>query len=434
MPEGKDNTKRWREFEVFVARLEKHLGPRGAAVTSPDRLVDIETGRLREVDASIRTKIGSADILITIECRKRKSTEDVTWIEQLASKRQKVGASKTIAVSSTGFSEQAKITAHRAGIELRILAEVTTSEIERWISPSSFTHLHRDIESVVTRVILEDGSFFNVDRDDERFAHAVVINWFNVDLFIQLLEARDPDSFWRIPLDGSLGEITLAIKGDSPNLIPNTKQGNAPLYFRVGNSDVPIALVLIQIFVRYKLGVATNEDGNHLLYSAPDSLDKPAASVSSFSLKVGDKDGRIDVYRDLHTRTEDAQFVTEDQSLKRYELKMLQPRLTDMQNVDTATLDRLPVVIKIRRKRPIKCILLHPPEHLFSEDYRRSLFVFIKEKDALAIMAAERDGKQPDITESTFNEVPRGDVQYIEITPAINYLAKTRSSPHLKRK
>jgi hypothetical protein len=73
----------WREFERLVARIEADAGPRGMIVTSPDRIRCNVTGRLREVDASIRSRIGTAEMLITIECRRRATIQDVTWIEQL---------------------------------------------------------------------------------------------------------------------------------------------------------------------------------------------------------------------------------------------------------------------------------------------------------------------------------------------------------------
>lgn len=70
-----------REFEKLVARIEAAAAPRGAVVKSPDRIRHLTTGRLREVDASIRYKVGTVDVLITVECRKRSRKADDTWIE-----------------------------------------------------------------------------------------------------------------------------------------------------------------------------------------------------------------------------------------------------------------------------------------------------------------------------------------------------------------
>ena len=119
----------WREFERLVAMIEESAGPRGAVVTSPDRLRDLTTNKMREVDASIRCTAGSVDILITIECQKRRRKADDTWIEQLATKRQKIGAAKTIAVSAKGFTRAAHLTARQHGIELRTLSEIRPQDV-----------------------------------------------------------------------------------------------------------------------------------------------------------------------------------------------------------------------------------------------------------------------------------------------------------------
>ena len=124
-----------KEFEELVARIEKILAPLGAVVTSPDYIVDKVTGHKREVDASIRYVANGTDHLITIECRDYKEgRQDDRWIEQLVTKRDKLGAAKTIAVSSTGFSDSATITARHYGVELRQMSTITDAEIaKRWL-------------------------------------------------------------------------------------------------------------------------------------------------------------------------------------------------------------------------------------------------------------------------------------------------------------
>jgi hypothetical protein len=123
------NDAEWREFEQLIARIEADAGPRGIVVTSPDRIRCKLTGRLREVDATIRAKAGTADMLITIECRRRTKVQDVTWLEQLATKRSSIGADRTIAVSLSGFSPEAETAAQRLGITLRRIADVQTEDL-----------------------------------------------------------------------------------------------------------------------------------------------------------------------------------------------------------------------------------------------------------------------------------------------------------------
>lgn len=76
----------WLQFQDLVASIEKHLAGKDARVVSPDRVADRRTGQSRDVDATVRLKVGDKDILIAIEYRDRTAVPDVTWIEQLIGK------------------------------------------------------------------------------------------------------------------------------------------------------------------------------------------------------------------------------------------------------------------------------------------------------------------------------------------------------------
>ncbi len=138
MPSHRQESPEWKEFEHLVARIERDAGPIGLVVRSPDRIRCKVTGRKREVDVSIRSRAGTADLLMTIECRKRHPRQDVTWIEQLATKRDALGASCTIAVSSSGFTPNAQAVAARHGIRLRRLSEVSVGEINALLQRLDF--------------------------------------------------------------------------------------------------------------------------------------------------------------------------------------------------------------------------------------------------------------------------------------------------------
>lgn len=129
MTARRSNDPQWREFEKLIARIEADAEPQGIVIKSPDRIRCKLTGRLREVDATIRTKVGTAEMLITIECRRRTKVQDVTWLEQLATKRSSIGADHTIAVSHSGFSPEAETVAQRLGITLRRIADVQAQDL-----------------------------------------------------------------------------------------------------------------------------------------------------------------------------------------------------------------------------------------------------------------------------------------------------------------
>ena len=122
-----------RDLEILVALLEDRLGPEGVGVKSPDWIVGKHSGSPREVDVSLRSRVGSSEVLIVVECRDRQHSEDVRWIEQLATKREDVGADKAVAVSSSGFSCGAVNMATAKNVELRILSEVDVEEFRAWL-------------------------------------------------------------------------------------------------------------------------------------------------------------------------------------------------------------------------------------------------------------------------------------------------------------
>jgi hypothetical protein len=209
--------KQWREFELLVARLERLLAPEGATVKSPDRIQDKITGTLREVDASIRCQIGTVPILITIECRDRSGVQDVTWIEQLASKRDNIGAAKTIAVTSSNFTGPAVELARHKGIELRQISDVTDQEIKGLVVVT-------EIENCVFRTLLKDVAV-NVDGDEPasplkftaKVQELISNDKMNAPVFIRCsdgkalsvgnmideIKSKKPEIFYNVPEDGS---------------------------------------------------------------------------------------------------------------------------------------------------------------------------------------------------------------------------------------
>lgn len=197
----------WREFERLVARIEADAHNTGVVVTSPDHIPCNVTGTLREVDASIRQVVDGKSQLFTIECRKRRGRQDVTWIEQLATKRQSIGADKTIAVSASGFSPAAHKVAAIHNIELKTTQDLSVADLNPLARLDFvwFNHKVAAIQSVGFRCFRslewqfpeagEIDGFVPVDTDlnqpiftnlDE--GHSWSIN----DLWVRLQEVTDP--------------------------------------------------------------------------------------------------------------------------------------------------------------------------------------------------------------------------------------------------
>src|SRR5215216_694661 len=106
--------KRTNSFQRLVALIEDQLQPLGVEVTESKEFRDSVTGRVREVDVAIETKVGVHSFAIGIECIDRARPTPVTWIEQIHARSQNLeGLHKTVAVSRSGFTKPALIKAEQ---------------------------------------------------------------------------------------------------------------------------------------------------------------------------------------------------------------------------------------------------------------------------------------------------------------------------------
>src|SRR5919205_489573 len=206
-----------RDLELLIARLEKVLAPEDAIITSPDYLPDKITGGRREIDVSIKSRIGSSPILVILECRDRSSAEDVTWIEQLASKRNSVGADKVIAVSSSKFSEPAIKQALFYGIEICRIEDITRADFTDWV-PASFSE-HKDQNALILgfSVGVHPNQIKNISKkflakiasienglDVKVFTYKPTGQKFSaIDIFKLQMQSSADSIFQNVPLDGT---------------------------------------------------------------------------------------------------------------------------------------------------------------------------------------------------------------------------------------
>lgn len=135
-----------RDLELVVAQLERVLSSGPVEIHSPAYLPGRQSRSVRETDVAIVAKVGSAEVLIIVECRDRKDNEDVRWIEQLVGKRADVGADKAVAVSSEGFTAGARSYASSNRIDLRTVDEVTPEAIASWLGATSVQMTHDYLE------------------------------------------------------------------------------------------------------------------------------------------------------------------------------------------------------------------------------------------------------------------------------------------------
>lgn len=234
-----------RTFEEVVKLIEETIAGTNIEAKSPDYILDKDTGQLREVDVSLRGKIGSSNILVIIECRDRMKhpPQDVTWIEQIVCKRKSVGADKVIAVSSKGFTEPAKIKAQKNEIELRSFDEINPEEITQWLLPREYICHNTQMKTVSTVDINCD----NPEKKEIEFPDEI-INW-STNYFVNKKDGSSVslDVIWsrvakkiysRVPEDGSKIHI--------PKIRINTT--NVQILTNSGPIDV-ISLDLLDVYL-----------------------------------------------------------------------------------------------------------------------------------------------------------------------------------------
>lgn len=146
-----------RALEELTARLERAAAAVGAEVRSPDYILGRRSGSRREIDVTVRSMVGTSPVLVMLECRDRSGTQDVTWIEQIASKRDDVGASVAVAVAARGgFSEGARKMAAACGIELRVVQEVTADDVASWCALSHLDVVEMQVRNQELNIELPD--------------------------------------------------------------------------------------------------------------------------------------------------------------------------------------------------------------------------------------------------------------------------------------
>jgi hypothetical protein len=118
-------------LELLVSELEYAIDP-GVTITSPDLVPGRESGNQREVDVTLRRRVGSTETLVMIECRDRSRPQNVEWIDALIGKAKDIRASTTVAVSRSGFTRAAQRRAVEEGIELRTVSAVAPADLARW--------------------------------------------------------------------------------------------------------------------------------------------------------------------------------------------------------------------------------------------------------------------------------------------------------------
>jgi Restriction endonuclease len=119
---------RTNPFQTLIAAIEESLSASECEVIESAKIPDKATGGMREIDVLIKGKISGHELIIGIECRDHKRPQDVEWIGDLVGKYKNLEVNKVIAVSSSGFTQEALARANFEGIKTLSLVDALSED------------------------------------------------------------------------------------------------------------------------------------------------------------------------------------------------------------------------------------------------------------------------------------------------------------------
>jgi hypothetical protein len=124
---------KWKRFEVLVAKLQQEFTPE-AKVTFNDKIMGRNSGVPRQIDISVRIKVGQFSLLIVLDCKDYSNPVDVKDVEEFLGLVDDVGANKGALVSSSGFTEAARTRAKNAGIDIYRLIDAENQDWRSYVA------------------------------------------------------------------------------------------------------------------------------------------------------------------------------------------------------------------------------------------------------------------------------------------------------------
>lgn len=116
-------TKKFRELEILVAKIQRQLAP-DAEVLHDVKLLGRASKIERQIDVLVRQKIGQYEMLIVLDCKDHDVPVDVKGVEEFYGLLTDVGAHKGALVCPKGFTSTAKTRA--TGLQIDLFSPVDT--------------------------------------------------------------------------------------------------------------------------------------------------------------------------------------------------------------------------------------------------------------------------------------------------------------------
>jgi len=123
----------WKEFEKLAYEIQKELAGE-AVVTLHEAIQGVDSGIQRQIDISIRQRVGQYSILVIADCKAHKDPIDINTVEQFVTTLRDVRANKGALIASNGFTEAAIALARTYGIDTFTLVDTAHTSWRAYVS------------------------------------------------------------------------------------------------------------------------------------------------------------------------------------------------------------------------------------------------------------------------------------------------------------
>ena len=152
MPSGKTRhraaKKSGRKFEELIAWIQRSVHQR-ANIGLNERIKDIDTGKPRQVDITIRLSDGPTEFLGIVEVRDRSRPIGIRYVEEISGKRRSVRADAAFLVSRSDFTKTAITKARQLGIRTLTYEEAQSGDWSSWLQCRTFSVIYRKYDKPV---------------------------------------------------------------------------------------------------------------------------------------------------------------------------------------------------------------------------------------------------------------------------------------------
>lgn len=124
---------KWRRFEKLVARVQKELAPT-AVVTHDDQIQGYDSNEFRQIDITVKQKVGQYDMLVAIDCKDYAVPVDIKDVEEFIGLIRDIRANKGVMVAANGFTSTANRVGEKAGLDLYRLVDTDAHDWQTYVS------------------------------------------------------------------------------------------------------------------------------------------------------------------------------------------------------------------------------------------------------------------------------------------------------------